>query len=415
MACNHRNLNRFDSVKDGRYESVRLLLKSIVNKARLTVKRRLAASRHSVVDDAVFAKISDSLNIVDFRRKRRNIESVSGNSSWILEEPKFLQWSSKDDEPLESRCLWVSGTEGQGKSKAALAVVESLEEEEKKNKNAGARNILVAYFFCDSTPDSRSAENMLKSLMWQLILKRRSLAQYVTGLAAQEKSRSMNSQDSFSLSKLVKGLQEMLRDPSVQDVYLVVNNLHYLSGDEPSTKEFLDLLQSEALATPDDIENPIRDKVRWMFLSRARDNIKHALQSGEGVDALRVDLEDGSKNSQLRQALKTYTRDRVKTLAALKGYSLALQYFVTSILQKRAENNTLWVEVVCRLLEGLPSNHVQVRKTLEALPQDLQELINRTWAEVGSPTLFGCPLLTQTRPLVSKLKRSTPRRRFSGP
>lgn len=63
--------------------------------------------------------------------------------------------------------------------------------------------------------------------------------------------------------------------------------------------------------------------------------------------------------------------------------SLALQYFVTSILLRRAENNKLWVEVVCCLLEGIDPHHVVVRKTLEALPQSVQELMSRVWEDVS--------------------------------
>ena len=385
MACDHRQLNRFDSVKDGRFESVRQLLRGIVTKARIVVKRRLNASRHSAIDDATFTRLSNTLNVADYHRKRRKVESVSGDSSWILKEPKYVQWSAIDDageeEQDHSSCLWVSGTEGQGKSKAALAVLEKLEEVEYKNGTPGAKDALVAYFFCDSAPDYSSAENLLKSLMWQLVLKRRPLAQYVKGFAAQDMSRSSTASGSFSLAKLWRGLQDMLRDPSVQNVYFIVNNLHYLSD---GSEEFFDLINSEVLGEATGAEDPVREKVKWMFLSRARDNIKEAMNGGNAPGVFRVDLEDGSKDAQLRLSLKAYTRDRVKTLAHHQGYSLSLQYFVTSILQQRAENNTLWVEVVCRLLEGLPSSHVQVRKTLEEIPQDLEELIKRTWSEVSS-------------------------------
>ena len=383
MACDHRQLNRFDSVKDGRYESVRQLLRGIVTKARIIVKRRLNASRHSAIDDATFSRLSNTLNVADYHRKRRNVESVSGDSSWILKEPKYTQWSAIGDDAEESEgkgCLWVSGTEGQGKSKAALAVLETLEEVEYKNGTPGAKDSLVAYFFCDSAPDYSSAENLLKSLMWQLVLKRRPLAQYVKGFASQDMSRSSNAPASFSIAKLWRGLQDMLRDPSVQNVYIIVNNLHYLTD---GSDELFELINSDVLGEATGAEDPIREKVRWMFLSRARENIKEVFNGENKQNVLRVDLEDGSKDAQLRLSLKAYTRDRVKALAQHQGYSLSLQYFVTSILQQRAENNTLWVEVVCRLLEGLPSSHVQVRKTLEAIPQDLEELIRRTWSEVS--------------------------------
>lgn len=400
LPCNHRQLNRFDSGKDGRYEIVRRQLKDIVKNAQLIVKTRLRASQQSVVDDVTFQRLSESLNVVDFQRKRRSIENFSGDSSWILQEQKYIQWSTETDgsQPPENPCLWVSGDEGLGKSKAAISVIETLEKREARSNVLGAKNVMVAYFLCDSTPDCSAAENMLQSLIWQLILKRRSLAQYVRTFAAQSQSRAGTGgrggrEGQFSLSTLWKGLTEILRDSSVQEVYFVINNLHYLSADRPSTAEFQKVLSEVLLPEPNDIPDPMREKVKWMFLSRDRENIKAVLREVEGSGNLRINLNDGSKSSLRRQHLRSYIHDRVKSLALTKEYSLALQYFVFSSLEKRAESNTLWVEVVCRLLEGLPANFVNVRKTLELLPSDLGELIQRTWAQVRL-TIMQCPSIT---------------------
>ncbi|KAH9902186.1 ankyrin [Xylariomycetidae sp. FL2044] len=381
MSCNHRNLNRFDNPKDGRYEIVRQSLKEIVNQARLVVKRRLNASMSSIVDDSTFSKIAGSLDTFDFRQRRRKVESISGNSAWVFKKDVFVEWSAVADAPARNKCLWITGSEGLGKSKAALAAVEHFEEKEKGNAVSGARNVTSAYFFCDSTPDSRDATTLLKSLMWQLVLKRRNLAQYVKGFAARDQSKSIGS-NSFSLAELWKGLQEMLRDPSVETVYFVINNMHYLSNEEPTTREFLNMIRGGVLLSRDEIgQDPIRDKVRWMFLSRERDHINEIFLPQLGRGVLRLDMEDSSNRDDLRHDFQVFTEDRVKILAQRQKYSLALQFFVFSILSKRADYNKLWVEVVCRLLEGSPSNHIRVRKILEGLPQDLGELINRTWAE----------------------------------
>ncbi|KAI8945436.1 ankyrin repeat-containing domain protein [Xylaria longipes] len=379
MECDHRQLNRFDSAQDARYDTVRMLLRDIVQKSHRIVKKRLQASKQSLVDDDTFARLSDTLNMVDFRGIRRKVESASGDSSWLLKEPKFCHWFGQTDDA--SHFLWVSGIEGRGKGKAAILAVEELEKLEKRNKVVGSQDVLVAYFFCDSSPDSCKPENMLKSLIWQLILKRRNLGQYVKGLAIQDKSRSMNSgQDSASLSQLWKALRQMLSDPSVTTVYFVLNNLHSFSEDEQNTTELFRLLADVVLmASPNDVDDDMR-KSRWMFLSRPKDHIKQAILSNRNSGIPCIDLEDGSRAAVLRLSLQSYIRDRVKQLATYKTYSLALQFLVMSILSKRA-TSALWVEVVCRLLEGIPSNHVQVRKTVEALPQSLDDLISRTWHE----------------------------------
>ncbi|KAI0908433.1 ankyrin [Ustulina deusta] len=385
MECDHRQLNRFDSAQDQRYNTVRMMLRDIVQKSHRIVKTRLQASKQSLVDDDTFARLSDTLNMVDFRGIRRKIESASGDSSWLRKEPKYCQWFDQTDDA--SRFLWVSGIEGRGKGKVAILAVEELEELEKKSKVTGSKDVLVAYFSCDSSSDSCKPENMLKSLIWQLILKRRNLGQYVKGLAIQDTSRSMNTgQDSVSLSQLWKAFRQMLSDPSVETVYFVLNNLHSFSEGDKNTIEFFRLLAYEVLIPPaNDMGDDMR-KSRWMFLSRSKDgnlsedHIKGVMLDKRNSGMLWIDLEDGSRTDVLRSSLQSYISDRVKQLATYKKYSLALQFFVTSILSKRA-TSALWVEVVCRLLEGIPSNHIQVRKTVEALPRSLDDLISRTWHE----------------------------------
>ena len=386
MPCNHRQLNRFDSAKDGRYEIVRHHLKDIVKDAHKIVRARLNASRQSAIDDATFARISESLNLVEFQRQLRSVKALSGDSGWILKEQKYLDWSARGSNGThapETPCLWVSGDEGLGKSKAAAAVIQELQQREAESDTAGTRNVMVAYFFCDATPDCSKAENVLKSLMWQLILGRRSLAQYVRSFAAQDlklKGSGQGAEEQFSMSRLWKGLSDMLRDPSVHDVYFVVNNLHYLSPERASTHEFLRNV-SETLAG-EGIDDPIREKVRWMFLSRSREHVRDSLLGdGTTTPTLWVNLNDSSMSAVLREQIRSFTRGRVKELATRKHYSLALQYFVFSSLEKRSESNNIWVEVVCRLLEGIPSSFSVVRKMLESLPQDPLVLINRTWAQ----------------------------------
>ncbi|KAI5468000.1 ankyrin repeat-containing domain protein [Mariannaea sp. PMI_226] len=385
LACNHRQLNRFDNAKDGRYEIVCHHLKEIVKNSQLVVKARLRASRQSVVDDSTFLRLSESLNVVEFQRKLRSAENLSGDSSWILEEPKYLQWATQANaaQPPEHPCLWVSGDEGLGKTKAAAAVVDRLKKLEAENRVPGAKDIMVAYFFCDPSPDCSVAENVLKSLIWQLILQRRSLAQYVKTFAsrAPSKSRGGSSEGQFSLSKLWKGLSEMLQDPSVHEVYFVVANIHFLSPDQPGTAALLDAITDTLQVEPGSVEDPVREKARWVFLGRDRSNIRHVLQEDDMSGTLRIDLNDTSKSYLRRQHLRSFTQGKVKELADIKNYSLALQYFVFSSLEKRAESSTLWVDVVCSLLKELPANYVNVRKTLGLLPQDVGELLNRAWVE----------------------------------
>ncbi|TRX87810.1 hypothetical protein FHL15_011303 [Xylaria flabelliformis] len=378
LECDHRQLNRFASAQDPHFVIVRAMLKDIVQKSYRVVKKRLQISKQSLVDDNTFARLAETLDVVNFRTIRRKVETSSGDSSWFQAERKYRQWLIGADDA--SRFLWVSGVEGRGKAKAALLAVEELEQLGGRN-TGGSEDVLVAYFFGDSSSDSSKPENLLKSLIWQLILKRRNLGQYVKGLVPQGRSGSSNNgQDSISLSQLWRALRQMLSDPSIQRVYFVLNNLHFFEQDDEKTAEFFRLLANDVLVNSVDDGYDNMKACHWMFLSRPQDHIKNVLLGSVNHDTLWIDLEDGSRDAALLSSLKSYIRDRVKQLAIYKNYSLALQFFVMSILSKRA-TSALWVEVVCRLLEGVPSNHVQVRKIVEALPQSLDDLISRAWRE----------------------------------
>ncbi|EAQ91869.1 hypothetical protein CHGG_00104 [Chaetomium globosum CBS 148.51] len=352
--------------RDGRYEIVRHHLKDMVKDAHKIVRARLKASRQSAVDDATFSRISQSLNLVGFQRQLQSVKALSGDSGWILKEDKYLGWSTQVSDGTrapEAPCLWVSGDEGLGKSKAAAEVIQQLQKREAENDVGGSRNVMVAYFFCDATPDCSKARERAQVAHDSKLLKG-------SGQGAEEQ---------FGMSRLWKGLADMLRDPSVHDVYLVVNNLHYLSPDLESTHEFLRNI-SETLATAEGTDDPIREKVRWMFLSRDRAYLRDPLLV-DGGPTLWINLNGSSMSSVRREQIRSFTRGRVKELADSKGYSLALQYFVFSSLEKRSESNSIWVEVVCRLLQGIPPDFSVVRKLLESLPQDPLVLINRTWAQ----------------------------------
>ncbi|KAL2066570.1 hypothetical protein VTL71DRAFT_2641 [Oculimacula yallundae] len=379
MNVDHRQLNRFKNGKDPRFLTVKEMFRNIEINASRIVKKRLRASKKSVVDDATFNSLEECLN-VDVHGSRMRIETASGNSEWILKDPTFEQWLDKAQDE-SGKFLWVYGDEGLGKSKAALAAVQTLEGmlREKTTTRTTESDFMVAYFFCDSTSDTHSVENMLSSLMWQLIRKRRSLGQYVRAFAGANSAKH-STRNSIGLAKLWTGLQDMLRDDSAPTVYFVVNNLHYLAKDA-STAEFWVRI-NDLVAETGETQDPIRKNVNWMFLSRKRANIEDVLD----VDIVaQINLNDSSRDEERGLMLNIFTHDRVKALAGKQGYSLALQYLLTSILLDRAENKQLWVEVVCCLLEALPANYWVVRDTVEKLPQDVTTLMSTVWAESLDP------------------------------
>jgi hypothetical protein len=414
MTCNHRELNRFDDVKDGRWDLVRTKLKLMIVKSRKVVRSRLNATRASVMDDQSMNRLLESLSVAKVQEKKSAVSQLSGWSSWITDDPVLKQWmilgnrsvhpddlaSTLSGLTLNSRSgpntghnnqsVWLSGPEGRGKSKAAVSIINALEDIEDKNARSGSTSsIVVAYFFAAPTPDLSSAENVLKSVLWQLINKRRSLAQYAKDFAHSDKSKKKGvggaSEAMFTVPAMWKVLMNMLQDPGVEGAYFVLNSLHELPEDAESTKQLFEMINYDVLGTQDptspayDAGEGHRAPMRWLFTSRRRDNIRALLGKVPGVTEMNLD--DPTYGSVIRQELIQHSRAKVAEVAKKKGYSSALRYLASSLVERKAENN-IWVDVVCRQLELVPANTVEVRKTLAQAPQDLTLLLDRTWSNV---------------------------------
>jgi hypothetical protein len=117
-----------------------------------------------------------------------------------------------------NQCVWLSGPEGRGKSKAALSTIHAIEGLRDKNARSSTSSTLIAYFFAAPTPDLSSAESVLKSILHQLISKRRSLALYAKDFAQGDRSRKKGvggaSEAMFTVPAMWKVLMNMLEDPA---------------------------------------------------------------------------------------------------------------------------------------------------------------------------------------------------------
>ncbi|KAJ4245039.1 hypothetical protein NW762_014247 [Fusarium torreyae] len=389
LAANHRDLVKFDSSKDERYALVRSPLKRLINGSHLRVKNRHNATRF---DDQKL--VNEALKTLQGAQAQSKKDSIAGNtttSPWFSKEPEFVGWLAKPGEAQGTSlvkkvdCLWVRGRDGRGKTSAALSAVEVIEklaqddaareEHIMDDSDDGSSRILLAYFFCDSTPDYGSAEGLLKSLIYQLILKQPLAAVHTKFLL---KKRGRETQPLLTVENLWQVLQDILADNvfAGASVYFVLNNLEALSQDANSTPTLLSFLSSE-------VEHDgagRRPNVRWMFTSDQSWEIDQALR--KPLVRL-VDLEDEKYGDQVQLELRKHAQKKVSILIEHKKYSRALGYFASSVIGQRAQN-THWIDLTCDQLEELPQhqNDLQVRSLLEVVPQDLDALLNSAWLQV---------------------------------
>ncbi|KAM0247206.1 hypothetical protein ACHAP5_004288 [Fusarium lateritium] len=389
LAANHRDLVKFDSSKDERYTLVRGPLKRLINGSRLRVKNRHKATRGDAQES--FDKARKTFDGAQPHKQRETIKQNTATSTWFPKEPEFLGWLAPPDEKESTSlvkkqdCLWVRGRDGRGKTSAALSVIEEIEKwvkEDEEEEDATvdkpvqvASRVYLIYFFCDKATDYGTAEELLKSLIYQLIEKQK-LAAVHTNFLLKKKGRE--TQPLLTVENLWQVLQDILADDVFvgSRIYFVVNNLEALPQDAVSTTTLLSFLSSEL----EQDGSGRRSMVRWMLTSGQSWDIDQALR--KPLVRL-VDLEDEKYGDQVQLELRKHAQTKVLELKAHKNYSRALAYFASSVIGQRAQN-TQWIDITCDHLEELPrhENDLQVRRLLEVVPQDLDALINAAWQSV---------------------------------
>lgn len=396
LARNHRDLVKFDGPKDTLWtQTVREHLKRTINKVQLVAKNRLTLAQDLDLSDltAIMEALGGALGGLHIKKKRKEVASML-TPSWITNASEYVQWfgvtKTEDDQPTPDEtpmdCLWIRGREGRGKTAATIAALESIETFVKKaeEQGPGQDTILLAYFLCEPSTDYCTAEDLLRSLLCQLIDQQYALATHAKGFAKRKmKDGPPKSQAQPTIENLWQCLQDMLLDEFVgRRVYFVLSNLHVLPEESESTAKLMSYLGQALLGMNAVSDDSDRREVstRWFITSRDTHGIRNAL----GTAGVRlVDLENEKYGDQVQMELRKHAKLRVTALETSKKYPKALAFFASSLIGRRAQNMH-WIDIACVQLEELPEleSQVKVRQILQDTPQDLGKLLNETWRQI---------------------------------
>ena len=270
-----------------------------------------------MIDDGTYQMILDALKVTDPAKDME--DSVRGRpasqASWALSNENYMKWKAGD----ASQVLCTHGDAGKGQAVIASSLVADLGEQLKDE------SVFLAYFFCDEKDSHRrSALDILKLLIRQMILRKRDLTEHLLVDQRKGKKGDPGSQkfDAGSLSALWNSLQNMLKDPAVGKVYFIINALDETDGE--SREELLSLLSPYLETRLDDEKNDDESIVKWIFLSRSgRPDIENGLRN-----AFIIDMEDKENVSHVNSAVKAEISGQVDKLARKKNYNAALAYFI---------------------------------------------------------------------------------------
>ena len=390
LAKNHRLLPRFDSNKDENYTTVRINLKRTITNAKAVATARFKQIRPAVIDDEKYKAILEALQGADPNERLRILkqrDNAKPNArSWITQVSQYRDWLS--DTEAQHDYLWVYGVPGKGKLAFATDAVAEIKSQvqnvEAEETGSDRMRSLVVHFFCEKGQDCSSAEDVVKSLLWQLCKEEDILATYAKHLSSKATRGGPSSH--LGIENLWQCLQDMLTEGTIGMVYFVIGNLHELSEKNPSTKKLLDFIQ-------DDITNAASDqsrhvKTRWLFTSRDHLWLRERLSPDPIVR--QINLDDNEQfGSSLRRDLRGHAWIQAEKLREAKGYNSAITYFLGSTIGSRADNKK-WVDMTVIQLEALPptSSDAKIRRMLERVPQAFSDLLDDVWMSVCLRHLF---------------------------
>ena len=224
-------------------------------------------------------------------------------------------------------------------------------------------SLSLSYFFCQATGGARlnKATSVLRGLIYDLARCNPQLTKHVRGKYDYAGKELFNNEGAWhDLSEIVTA---MLKDPSLENVILIVDALDECSVDRERLLEFI------AKPSP----------AKWIVSSRNWSDIEESLDGAEQKVKLRLELNRDSVST----AVESYVKFKVDQLSQKKTYDEDMRMAVLEHLTANADGTFLWVALVC---QELSSPHIRRRHTLDILksfPPGLDSLYRRMLEQIS--------------------------------
>ncbi|KAI0550524.1 NACHT domain protein [Xylaria curta] len=303
-------------------------------------------------------RVNDADQVVIYDQVSAEASRHPGTCSWILTQTTIAGWlSDQRNNPF----VWLQGNPGCGKSVISTQIVNFL----------NAKNSIVASHFCSSShASSTQYDEVLKSLLFQIIRHSGPMTAYVYGLYAGKKAASIG-----ILEQLLQLATVVLSDDldSSRTIYIIIDGLDDLDIDKQ--KRFLTLINR---ISRDGLSRPSSAACKFMVASRATHLIKECLRKKTIVS-----LSD--EKHKLTEAIARYSEQRLKThrsrFAELYLQDSDLVRIARQISQK-ADGMFLWARLVLNYLTyNIFYGSREIREAVDTLPRELAKFYERVLAQ----------------------------------
>ena len=298
------------------------------------------------------------IHSTDPRDDKKRIEDTKGgllkdSYCWVLDNIHFQQWHNDP----QSRLLWIKGDPGKGKTMLLCGIIEELQK-------SVAKTGLVSYFFCQAT-DSRinTATAVLRGLLFLLVSQQPLLVSYVR--KKYDHAGKTMFEDANAWVALTEIFTDVLRDPSLNAIYLIIDALDECVTDLSKLLDFVARHSS------------VSSRVKWIVSSRNWPDIEEQLERAGHKVRLSLELNAESVST----AVRTFIEQKVSQLAQQKRYNERTRDSVLEHLASNANDTFLWVALVCQNLEMTAKRNVL--KQLNSFPPGLDSLYERMMLQIS--------------------------------
>ncbi|KAF7552936.1 hypothetical protein G7Z17_g3962 [Cylindrodendrum hubeiense] len=353
LDADHFKINKFYGQDDPSFKLVYPEIKRMAQNAGDTLKRRhnpKALPMDQSTTSGDLRKCLQEMRVTNPRDILSDIQTQKGKRvgqtcQWILKREEFSAWAAN----TSSQFLCLIGSPGIGKTMMATFLIEVIQKKVEKSPDKA-----FAYFlFDDKSQERRAPTAMLRSLIWQLLLQRNGLFQYMQSDFDKHKENHLFE----NFSALWRIFQDMLQDEHVGEVFILIDALDEC---DKSTRKALLLGIRDLFSTT----RKFTGNVKFLVTCRPEiSDIKYELD-GVGV-SLRLD------SSEVNIDLFEYIKLKVEDLARRNGYPGILEANVKEALETQAGGSFLWVSLMIKELESKLA--YEVAGKLKDLPRGLDE------------------------------------------
>ena len=280
--------------------------------------------------------------------KNQKGQRVGNTCEWILRREEFSAWGTSENPQL----FCITGSPGIGKTMMSTFLVEELQ---KKVERAPGK--ALAYFFCDDKiQNRRTPMDIIRSLIWQILLQRNELFDNIKPDFDAQGSTIVE-----SFSTLWRIFEGMLRDERSGEVFILIDAFDECDGSmrRGLLTHIRELFQSSPTAR--------MGKFKFLITCRPETDILEEL-SDVGTRLL-------MNSTNVNSDLSMYISSEVDRLSKRKKYTPKLKEMVEDALNNESEGTFLWVSLMVADLEKEPKYNVKHK--LESLPKGLNETYTR--------------------------------------